>query len=286
MNLRVNSVPAGRKTNATAILALISAILGFTCLWGIGGLAAVILGVVALRKIERSAGGESGSGLSVAAIALGGIQLAALVLFATVAITLHLRPVAAGSPKVGTSAPLAHTTPTAKPTPSAAPETTRQPSTSILGARETQFGRVRLVDIDASGGSVLTSLEAEWRAANLAGEKLIVFVVADDCLPCNGVCLALTDRRMQRALDRVRLVRIDHFEHASELTQLGIPIDSVPGFALLGATLRPVDYVHGGEWDADVAENIAPVLKAFVRGTYLQRRHPFRRKEQPGEIPL
>jgi hypothetical protein len=33
------------------------------------------------------------------------------------------------------------------------------------------------------------------------------------------------------------------------------------------------DLIDGGEWDADVPENIAPVLGAFVRGTYSNRRH-------------
>jgi hypothetical protein len=52
-----------------------------------------------------------------------------------------------------------------------------------------------------------------------------------------------------------------------------LPLETVPGFALMGSNLRVVDYIHGGEWDADIADNIAPVLTAFVRGKYLNRRH-------------
>ena len=49
----------------------------------------------------------------------------------------------------------------------------------------------------------------------------------------------------------------------------------VPAFVLLDEHNRPTDYVHGGEWDADIAPNIAPVLGDFMRGQYKQRRHPW-----------
>ncbi len=44
---------------------------------------------------------------------------------------------------------------------------------------------------------------------------------------------------------------------------------------MLGPDLRPRDGIDGGEWDADVPENMAPVLGAFVQGTLTKRRTPW-----------
>ena len=46
--------------------------------------------------------------------------------------------------------------------------------------------------------------------------------------------------------------------------------------------LFPQDAIDGGEWDADVPENIAPVLGAFVRGTYKTRREPWKPPRSKG----
>jgi hypothetical protein len=129
-------------------------------------------------------------------------------------------------------------------------------------------------------------LSAQKKASDAAGETLLVFVVAPNCLPCNGVTLSLRDARMQKALSGVRMLRVDASEFGAELTALGIPVETVPGFALLGSAERATDYIHGGEWDADVAENIAPVLGAFVQGRYGTRRHPNALPARPDETAL
>jgi hypothetical protein len=283
----VNAEVAGQKTNVTAIVALATAILGFSCFWGIGGILAVLLGLTSLREIERSSGRESGRGLSVAAIALGGLNIAAIIIVAGASIAFMARPTA--TPPIAVASSVAP--PAVKLAPRAPvgrPPTATQPvpSTPLTAVRETTLGRLRVIDVGPQTGGLTGMLETQRRAARLAGEKLLLFVVAPNCLPCNGVSVALLDRRMQNALERVRLVRVDAADHATELLHLGVPVESVPGFALLGDTLRPLDYLHGGEWDADVPENIAPVLRAFVRGSYLRRRHPFRGPERPDETAL
>jgi hypothetical protein len=106
-------------------------------------------------------------------------------------------------------------------------------------------------------------------------QKLVLWISAVDCTPCNGVSVALTTRRLQEALAGVRLLRVDSADFRPELAKLGLPIDVTPGFALMGAGPTAADYVNGGEWDADIPENIAPVLGAFVRGTYRTRRNPW-----------
>ncbi len=44
----------------------------------------------------------------------------------------------------------------------------------------------------------------------------------------------------------------------------------------LGVNLTPRDGIDGGEWDDDIAQNIAPVLGAFVRGKYPARREAWK----------
>ena len=46
------------------------------------------------------------------------------------------------------------------------------------------------------------------------------------------------------------------------------------------------DGINGGEWDDDIAINIAPVLGPFVRGTYAKRRSPWKKLPRPGGTVL
>jgi hypothetical protein len=190
----------------------------------------------------------------------------------------------AGPFAVGVPAPAA---PTAS---SGAPKTvdlSRPQATYEHGVHETQLGKLRLVDVIPGKAGLRHALEGQQKSAQTARERLLLFVVTTNCLPCNGVALALRDSRMQSALGGVRLVRVDVSDFRVELAALGIPTDSVPGFALLSTEgLRPMDFVHGGEWDADVPENIAPVLGAFVRGKYTERRHRFRGAQRADETTL
>jgi len=91
---------------------------------------------------------------------------------------------------------------------------------------------------------------------------------------------------MQSALRHVRIVRVNASEFAAELGALGVPAETVPGFALLAAGQRVSDYVDGGEWDADIAQNIAPVLGAFLQGKYRVRRRTFHGEEREDETSL
>ena len=114
----------------------------------------------------------------------------------------------------------------------------------------------------------------------------MLFIVQSNCQPCNGVAASLPDARMQRALEGVRVVRLDASDFRVELRRLKVPLEKQPGFVLFGAGNVPVDYVHGGEWDEDIARNIAPVLGKFARGTYLDRRDPWQGLKRDDETPL
>lgn len=71
----------GPKTNLLAILSIVAASTGATVLLGIGSIAAIVLGLMALGQIKRT--GDDGRLLAIWAIVLGAVSLAALI-FSTV----------------------------------------------------------------------------------------------------------------------------------------------------------------------------------------------------------
>jgi hypothetical protein len=136
----------------------------------------------------------------------------------------------------------------------------------------TIVGQIEVVDLGKSAAPLQTSLIVESALAAAKGKTLLVMTTRARCGPCRGVESALTDPLMQKALADVRLLRIDLHVFRDELAGLKIATDLYPGFFLLGPDMRPRDGIHGGEWDEDVARNIAPVLSAFVKGRYTKRR--------------
>jgi hypothetical protein len=148
------------------------------------------------------------------------------------------------------------------------------------------IGKIVIVEAAVGGDRLELQLLAQLQESAQAGERLVLWTVSADCEPCDEVGQALTDARMQRALGKVRLVRADTASFPRELRQLGIPSGSVPGFTLLDARAHPLDHIHGGEWDANVPANMAPILDKFLRHTLTQRRHPWARPLREGETPL
>lgn len=273
----------GSRTNSTAVVALVTSALGFFCLFGIGGVMGIVLGLVARSEIRRSNPPEHGRGLATGAIVLGGVQVAAFVVLAGIGIAMLARP----APKAFAPVPAA---PTAVPGPSvahpSAPRSNAVRGTLDASLRELAIGKLTLVDVGSDAGSLSQVLRAQHEKATASNGRLVLFVVGSDCAPCNGVSLALRDSRMQQAFAGSRIVRVHARERAEELTLLGIPIETIPGFALLSAGVRPSDYLHGGEWDADIPDNIAPVLTDFVRGVQRPRRYPWRGLRRPDETAL
>jgi len=64
------------ETNIWAVISLISGILAWLGLFGLGGLAAVIAGHVAKDQIQKSAGRMSGDGIATAGLILGYLNIA------------------------------------------------------------------------------------------------------------------------------------------------------------------------------------------------------------------
>jgi hypothetical protein len=145
---------------------------------------------------------------------------------------------------------------------------------------------VTLVDPAPGVGALETLLREERVRADASGEKLLVWLSSPELAPCNGVSVALRDARLQKALSGVRILRLDVNEYYVELSRFGYPVKVLPGFVVASPEGRPLDYVNGGEWDADVPENIAPVLGNFIHGRYVRRRNPWHGPERGDETKL
>lgn len=284
-----SSPPVGPPTtSAMAIWALVLGVLGFTCIPAVGGLLALTLGLVAKGEISRSEGTRSGAGLAIGGALLGALNLVVSILGLAGLLFWAGSPTPSASPSPPSPVVAPAPTPTffPPPSPSPAPVASGTPSSRQGGVIISRVGKVELVDLDGDIPSFGRELEAQRKGAAKDGKKVVLWVVVDDCLPCNGVAASLPDAKMQVALEQVRLVRVNARDFGQELTFLGIPVAKVPGFALLGEANRPVDYVNGGEWDEDIARNIAPVLGNFVRGRYDKRRDPWRGSRREDETAL
>lgn len=67
-------VPASR-TSAQAVWSLVLGILSMTCLWLLGSVPAIILGILAVKNIDRSGGTLTGRGLGIAGIITGSVGI-------------------------------------------------------------------------------------------------------------------------------------------------------------------------------------------------------------------
>lgn len=154
------------------------------------------------------------------------------------------------------------------------------------GLTERRVGDLVLVDIGPDVGSLDDELARQRAIAREHGQRVLVWVVIAECKPCAAVENALSSGDVQRALARARIVRLSGVDFLAELSRMGVPMDAFPAFLLVGPDGFPTDYVDGGEWDDDVPQNIAPVLKSFMEGTYRHRRAPWRGGIHDDETPI
>lgn len=67
--------PPPAETNAWAIVSLVASILSWVGLFGIGGIVGLIAGIIGRNQIRDSAGRQTGDGLAIAGIVLGGVNV-------------------------------------------------------------------------------------------------------------------------------------------------------------------------------------------------------------------
>jgi hypothetical protein len=273
-----------------ATWALIVGVLGLIC-FGAGpilGLIAIILGVLGWRQISRGGGAVRGRFSAGAGIAAGFLSIVFFV--GEVALYLSfMRPTkiaASPTPGADSSEPAAAASDKNDPASGASTTPADPPSnTSTI----TTVGGITVVDVALGISSLSNELRHQHAEATAHGERLLLETTSGgtSCEPCKGVAASLSDPRMQTALDHVRLVRVDRDPFEEDLAELEIPSKPFPGFFLLDSNLRVTDGINGGEWDDDIAANIAPVLGPFVRGTYNgKRRTPWKKLPRPGGTVL
>jgi hypothetical protein len=246
--------------------------LAFPFLLGpVGAILGIVFGHYARREIERSGRRRSGYGLATVGMVLGVVSTMAYggLLSYLVMTNQHRVDPAGDEPGVAAPDP-ARRTPT--------PQHDQPLDIGPIAPRHTKVkreGALTVVDVGVSSSSLSEELAKQRAEAASAGETMLVMTTAGRCAPCRGVDQSLADPLLQTALANVRLVRVDIQVFHEDLEQLKIPDEAIPGFFLLSLDLMPRDGVDGGEWDDDIAANIGPVLGAFVRGKYTQRRRPW-----------
>ena len=267
--------PQRNQTSESAVFALVLGVASFFCVGPFAGVPAAILGGIAWSQVRRSNGHLRGGGMAMSGAILGamgsiGWVVALVVLARAGAFAPSPTPAApAFAPTAAFPAPTAPA-----PTPRAGEEGGQMTTTNEVV--EVRAGNATIVDLPPSIRSLEKELADQQRKVRAAKEKLVLFVVQEQCRPCGSIAAVILDPKMQLALEHVRLVRVDVDEARPELRAMGIETQKIPGFFLLGPDGRAVDGINGGEWDDDTAENAAPVLGAFVRGSLV----PAKRKER------
>jgi hypothetical protein len=211
-----------------------------TCFGVFAGIPAIVLGAMSRKEIERSQGALGGRGLAAGAVVTG---LFGTGLSMVLAVALLLHALEAAHPAAPRSEAPAHT-------PAAA------------GVRS--YGSLEVVDLDASA-TLARQLKDLARTATAKGRTVVLQTYVPSSKECDEVALALPDPRMQRALANVTLVRVDIEAYEKELKMMGVETTSAPWFYRIDGSARAVDAISADAWEANVPENMAPMLGDFVR---------------------
>ena len=275
-----------------AAWALMVGVFGLICLptGPILGLIAIVLGVLGWRQVTKAGGAMRGRFRAGAGIAAGFLSIACFVLLVVLFLSFHPSRLAANAPaSKEDSAPAVAPSDKDKSDPAAGAPAVTPAEPPSNTSTVTTVGAITVVDVALGVASLANELRHQHAEATAHGERLLVQTTSSGqtCAACQGVAAALSDPRMQTALDHVRLVRVDREPFEEDLAELEIPSRPWPGFFLVDSNLRVTDGINGGEWEDDVAANIAPVLGPFVRGAYNgKRRSPWKKLPRPGGTVL
>jgi len=254
------------ETDGRAILALVLGVTSMTCFGFLAGIPAIVLGSMARRDIERSEGRRTGSQTAAAGMVTG---LFGTGLSLVVAVMLLGGALESASP--GTS--------------SADPPVAEAHGKGPFTAGTRSYGSLDVVDLD--GDRTLKPQLAEVaRTASARGRTVILQTYVRSSRECAEVAESLDDPRMQRALANVTLVRADIESFEGELRAMRVSTDAAPWFYKLDGTAHPTDALSADEWDANLPENMAPILADFAKGARPKRRAPPTPSPSPGSTAL
>lgn len=254
------------SNDGKAIASLVLGILSLVgCFGALAGIPAIILGFMSRRDIAKSGGAIGGDGLAIGGIVTGilstlgtiGLVIFDVAIFAAVAASPSYTP-PAYAPYAPYTVPTATTTATAPAAPT--------------GLKPMPYtGLVKVVDLKSGGGSLRTQIALEVGQAKDDKNKILIITASRTCKACEEVFSAFSNYKLQRELYNVRVVRVDVDAFPSELTALGLDRPSQPWFFKLDDKLAITDAISADEWDDNDAWSMAPVLKAFMAGTYKKR---------------
>ena len=251
-----------QSTDTKAIVALVLGILSLVmtfCYLGLPlGIPAIVFGTLAHRDIRRSDGLSGGRGMATTGIVLGGLGV--LMFIGWIGFLVFT--------VIGAKSAVA---PPPSP-PSLAPTVaTAAPVTPPGG-----WGRIHVVDLHASTAPLRSQLADEVTSAKIAGETVLVETTAAACAACTEIARAMREPALQTVLGSVRLVRLDVREVGGALPALGMKEPALPWFYVIDAHGDVRDGISADEWDDNDAENVAPVIDAFLHGKLRSRRRPWR----------
>ena len=258
--------PARTKgTESKAVISLVLGLLSMGCIGPIAGIPAIVLGSIARRDIDRSNGQLGGRAIAAGGIVSGlfgtGLGVVLVLWFAGAALAPEMpesratikrpAPVAASAAEPDEPSPASVSPP---PVPS--------------GTRA--YGSLEVVDLDRSRPlrAQLAEIVKQSR-----GRTVVLQTYVKASPACAAVAAALPDKRMQGALANVTLVRVDVDEYDNELRKMKVETRTPPWFYKLDARGNPTDAISADAWEANVPENMAPVLRKFV--------HPTKAKARP-----
>lgn len=252
-------------TEGKAVTALVLGIVSIFCFGIFAGIPAIILGVLSKKAIDRSAGTLGGSGFAVGGIVTGGIG--SLMSVATIGLFVASAVGAARAASSIATGPY----PTAMPT-FTIPTPPTPTATGPVASTETHG---TISEISLGVGRPLQDQLIDLRADAIAdGRTPIVVSTAPWCGACKEVESTLDEPEMQKALANVTLLMVDIDEFGPQMDALKMSTNAVPSFFKIDSNAHATDAITGDEWDANTAENEAPVLGPFAKGTLKKRRHP------------
>jgi hypothetical protein len=241
--------PQPRESSDTrAILSLVLGVMSVTCLGLFAGIPAIVLGAMSRKEIDRSQGALTGRGIAAGGIVTGlfGTGLSLVILVAL----------------LGGALERAHPA-----------EPTAQSSRVPVAAGTRSYGSLDVVDLEANA-NLDKQLAVITKTAAGKGRTVILQTYVRSSKECAEVAAALPDPRMQRALANVTLVRVDIDTFEEELKAMRVDTEAAPWFYKLDGSAHPTDAISADEWDANIPENMAPVLGDFARGALGSRRSP------------
>jgi hypothetical protein len=261
-----------QRSDTKAVISLVLGIVSIVCCTGIlTGVPAIILGALARRDIARSQGTVGGEGMAIGGIVTGGIAVVGTILYFIFYVGVFG---ALAATKPATPPPMPYVPPPAY-TPYATGTTTTTATGTSLPPVPPVAGTIAVHDAHRSSHTSLHSAIAlELGEAKDDGAKLLVVAVSPTCAACDELFGELNTPEMQKSLANVNILRVDVIEWKAELAGLGMDNKGAPWFYRFDDSLKLLGAISADEWGDNTADNIAPVLGQFMKGTYKPKAPP------------